>query len=54
MDVIASTPFIRALSDGENRVLYLQPIDFHQRTPFFVGSADMVKRAMSYFGSKTT
>jgi fructose-1,6-bisphosphatase I len=21
-------------SDGENRVLYLQPIDFHQRTPF--------------------
>ena len=32
-------------SDGINRILDLQPTALHQRTPFFIGSPDMVKVA---------
>src|ERR1043165_3405349 len=35
-------------SDGFHRILGLQPASLHQRTPFFVGSADMVEMAGDY------
>ena len=31
-------------SDGERRILELQPTALHQRTPFFVGSRLMVEK----------
>jgi len=39
-------------SDGKQRILDLQPTDFHQRTPFYVGSAKMMTKAMSFVNSK--
>ena len=36
-------------SDGKNRILDLQPHDLHQRTPFYVGSKNMVLKAESFF-----
>ncbi|MFA8450566.1 MAG: class 1 fructose-bisphosphatase [Bacteroidales bacterium] len=35
-------------SDGFNRVLEIQPHQIHQRTPFFVGSKNMVLRAENF------
>lgn len=35
-------------SDGRNRILDLQPEHLHQRTPFFVGSKNMVEKAESF------
>lgn len=35
-------------SDGARRILEIEPTELHQRTPFFCGSADMVRRAESY------
>lgn len=35
-------------SDGEMRILDIQPTDFHQRTPFFTGSKLMVEKAEDY------
>ena len=35
-------------SDGYNRILDLQPSSLHQRTPLFIGSADMVTLAEEY------
>ncbi|MDZ7682968.1 MAG: hypothetical protein U5J63_14945 [Fodinibius sp.] len=35
-------------SNGEKQVQSLQPTSFHQRIPFYVGSANMVEQAMSY------
>lgn len=32
-------------SDGENRILDIQPTILHQRVPFYVGSATMVRKA---------
>lgn len=32
-------------SDGTTRILDLQPTSLHQRTPFFIGSPDMVEKA---------
>jgi len=32
-------------SDGKTRILDLQPVEFHQRTPFFIGSEHMVEEA---------
>ncbi len=32
-------------SDGHNRILEIQPTSLHQRTPFFIGSSEMVKMA---------
>jgi fructose-1,6-bisphosphatase I len=33
--------------DGQKRILNLQPTDFHQRTPFYVGSEEMVEKVIS-------
>lgn len=35
-------------SDGYNRILELQPTSLHQRTPFFIGSKEMVSMAHDY------
>lgn len=36
-------------SDGRRRILDLQPESLHQRTPFYVGSVNMVEKAESFF-----
>ena len=44
-------------SDGQQRILDIQPTSLHQRTPFFIGSADMVNRAeamVKQYGSSLT
>ncbi len=33
-------------TDGERRILDIHPEEFHQRSPFYIGSSEMVKRAM--------
>jgi len=35
-------------SDGFKRILEIQPKSLHQRTPFFIGSADMVEKAEDF------
>ena len=35
-------------SNGKQRILDIRPKSFHQRTPFYIGSSDMVKEAMSF------
>lgn len=35
-------------SDGVHRILDIQPKSLHQRTPFYVGSKEMVKKAESF------
>jgi fructose-1,6-bisphosphatase I len=35
-------------SDGASRILDIQPKSLHQRTPFYVGSKEMVKKAESF------
>lgn len=35
-------------SDGTGRILEIKPKDLHQRTPFFVGSKNMVTKAISH------
>jgi fructose-1,6-bisphosphatase I len=35
-------------SDGQNRILDIRPSQLHQRTPFYVGSRNMVEKAVSY------
>ena len=35
-------------SDGNMRILEIQPKDLHQRTPLFIGSKEMVKEALSF------
>ncbi len=35
-------------TDGTNRILEILPRDLHQRTPFFVGSKNMVEKAESF------
>ena len=37
-----------AASDGTQPILDIQPTELHQRTPFFVGSADLVALAEAY------
>ena len=34
--------------DGKNRILDIQPNSLHQRTPFYVGSKNMVDKAVSF------
>jgi len=34
-------------SDGQGRILEIKPKDLHQRTPFYVGSKNMVQKAVS-------
>jgi fructose-1,6-bisphosphatase I len=35
-------------TDGKKRILELEVTDLHQRTPIFIGSVDMVDKAMSF------
>ncbi|MFQ1046595.1 class 1 fructose-bisphosphatase [Avibacterium paragallinarum] len=35
-------------TDGENRILDLQPIELHQRSPLFIGSKEMVEKAQEF------
>lgn len=35
-------------SDGKQRILLVRPRDLHQRTPFYVGSKNMVEKAVSF------
>ncbi len=35
-------------SNGEKRILEIQPTAFHQRSPFYLGSAKMVEKAFSF------
>ena len=35
-------------TDGRNRILEIQPTELHQRSPLFIGSAEMVMEAESY------
>lgn len=35
-------------TDGKGRIMEIKPKNLHQRTPFFVGSTKMVKKAESY------
>ena len=37
-----------AAIDGKNRILDIQPQSLHQRTPFYAGSKNMVKKAVSF------
>jgi fructose-1,6-bisphosphatase I len=37
-----------AASDGSMRILDIEPQDLHQRTPLFIGSADLVKAAEEF------
>lgn len=40
-------------TDGQRRILDLEPNSLHQRSPFFVGSANMVDMAGSFVGTRT-
>ena len=35
-------------SNGEQRILNLKPTDFHQRTPFYVGSTNMMEKVLDF------
>lgn len=35
-------------TDGKKRIMEIEPTELHQRTPYFVGSANMVDKAMEY------
>lgn len=35
-------------SDGQNRILEITPTSLHQRTPLFIGSSEMVKKAEEF------
>ncbi|MBN8576691.1 MAG: class 1 fructose-bisphosphatase [Cyclobacteriaceae bacterium] len=38
-------------SDGHGRILEIKPKDLHQRTPFYVGSKNMVHKAISFISN---
>ncbi len=40
-------------SDGQGRILELKPKDLHQRTPFYVGSKNMVLKAISFIEAES-
>ena len=35
-------------TDGEKRILEIEPTEFHQRAPFYIGSKAMVEKALSF------
>lgn len=37
-------------TDGRNRILDIEPLSLHQRTPFFIGSSELVAELSSYSG----
>lgn len=38
-------------TDGKRRIMDIEPEELHQRVPFFVGSKNMVEKAMEYLAS---
>ncbi len=38
-------------TDGQQRILDIQPSDFHERTAIFIGSKDLVEKAMSFLSA---
>ena len=40
-------------TDGFNRILEIKPEKLHQRTPFFIGSLDMVRKAEEFMKEQT-
>lgn len=38
---------------GNGRILDIQPAELHQRTPIYIGSKNMVDKAITYVGEKT-
>jgi fructose-1,6-bisphosphatase I len=41
-----------AASDGHQRILEKEPDKLHQRTPLFIGSEEMVRRAEAFVQGK--
>ncbi|MEJ2680513.1 MAG: class 1 fructose-bisphosphatase, partial [Gammaproteobacteria bacterium] len=41
-------------SDGYRRILEIEPTELHQRTPYFIGSRDMVNRAEAFMTNTVT
>ncbi|MEP5612599.1 MAG: class 1 fructose-bisphosphatase [Cyclobacteriaceae bacterium] len=41
-------------TNGEQRILEIQPKEFHQRTPFYLGSKKMVEEALSFITASET
>jgi fructose-1,6-bisphosphatase I len=41
-------------TNGECRILEIQPKEFHQRTPFYLGSRKMVEEALTFIGTPET
>ncbi len=39
-------------TDGKKRILDILPQEFHQRTPFYIGSKQMVKKVMEFVASE--
>ena len=39
-------------TDGKQRILDIVPTDLHQRTPYFIGSTQMVEKAESYMKNR--
>jgi fructose-1,6-bisphosphatase I len=40
-------------TDGNQRIMEIQPTEFHQRTPFYIGSRKMVDKAMTFLKANT-
>jgi fructose-1,6-bisphosphatase I len=41
-------------TDGRQRILEIEPVAFHQRSPFFIGSSKMVDYAMKFVKNENT
>lgn len=41
-------------TDGHGRILEIQPTTFHQRTPFYIGSKNMVKKVVEFVNENIT
>ncbi len=39
-------------TDGTRRILEIEPKTFHQRTPFYIGSKNMVEKALEFVGGE--
>ena len=38
-------------TDGKQRILDIQPTELHQRTPFFIGSKNMMEELEGYLAN---
>ena len=39
-------------TDGQRRILDIEPTELHQRTPIYVGSSEMVSKAQEFLRDK--